>query len=183
MIFIDKSTNKVLGDQVVKDYLDNCCLDTVTGRYSNVCYDKRDGCGKRFSSTNMGIYKKRMIDAIYRNQHGYCCYCLRKLNKKASNGGIEKISLEHIIPRGYDNTNNARLADYQAAPNLNIGDVILREDFERNTNQDTPPYPHNVAYNNLVASCLGNFPDEKMEDHLCVAMASEKKNMHSQHIT
>ena len=89
MIFIDKSTNKLLGDQVTKDYLDNCCLDTATGRYSNVCYDKRDGYGNRFSSTNMGIYKKRMIDAIYRNQHGYCCYCLRKLNKKVSNWNFE----------------------------------------------------------------------------------------------
>ena len=160
MLYIDKSIGKVTGDKVTEDYLNNCCFDSAIHRYKNICYDKRDGVGNRFSSTNAGSYKGRMIDVLYKNQHGYCCYCLRKLRKKTLNNGVDKISIEHIIPRGYNQTNNGNLAEYQKVPILGITEVVLRDDFENNNNQVFPPFPHNVAYNNFVLSCLGTFPDD-----------------------
>lgn len=159
MLYIDKLIHKVTGDKVTEDYLNNCCFDTATNRYINICYDKRDGIGKNFSSVNAGIYKSRMINILYKSQYGYCCYCLRKLRKKTLNCNIDKISIEHIIPRGYNNNNNGNLTAYQTAPNLGLNEIILREVFENKDNQIFPPFPHNVAYNNLVLSCLGTFPN------------------------
>ena len=160
MLYIDKSNDKKKGDSVTKDYLINCCFNKNFHRYQDICYDERDGKGKRFLSVDYGFYKDRMINVLYKNQYGYCCYCLRKLRKKTSNSSIDKISIEHIIPRGYNSSNTKELTKYQRTSNLDKSEIILRENFEKQINPLFPPFPHNVAYNNLVLSCLGTFPDE-----------------------
>ena len=159
MIYIDKQKYSKEGIQITSEYLQNCCKDSATGRYVNVCYDKRDGYGHSLCRADKGVYHKRMIEVLHKSQNRYCCYCLRKLKAESKEKDLEKTSIEHIIPRGYTETNKENLEEYQKAPNLDDRNVVLRDDFEKKSPQTIPPYPHNVAYFNLVASCFGNFPD------------------------
>lgn len=162
MLYIDKSGNQAEGDQVTADYLLNHCLDAVTGKYSNILYDRRDGHGVHFSTADSLSYRQRMKSALYSNQSGLCCYCLRRLEVSAGADSLEHISIEHIIPRSYDSTNCPDLAVYREAPGLSDQEIELRKDFENRDGkpQSTPPFPHNIAYGNFVASCKGSFPDE-----------------------
>ncbi|MBR1800058.1 MAG: hypothetical protein IJ767_00975 [Bacteroidaceae bacterium] len=161
---IDKSTHKIAGDQVTKDYLDHCCLQP-NGRYESVRYDsKRDpGNGPCFCTAAGGAYRKRMTTILLENQNGYCCYCMRKI-KTAQNelDSDEVVTREHIIPRGFSHGDIAKVQSYyQLSPELAPGQVLLTDDFEsvnHDQSADFPPYPHKVAYNNLVASCNGTFP-------------------------
>jgi hypothetical protein len=142
MRYIDKSKQKQEGDALVDDYLDTCCKisDPQLGtRYINVDFDGfRKVVGKKF------------INLLLANQSRYCCYCMRKLNSK------EQVSLEHIIPQ---HVRDEKLAFYRSAPNLSDKEVILNNHYVAASDQRRPPYPHIVAYNNLVASCDGVFAD------------------------
>lgn len=161
MKWINKATHRVAGNQVSKDYLDNCCK-RADGRYHNVRYDKRDsGTGLCFCNANHGAYRKEMTKILLNNQNGYCCYCMRKL--KTSQDEIdsdEVITREHIIPRDFTQAQNRKVQDYyQNCPNLAADKVILTDEFESATcTQTLPPFPHIIAYDNLVASCNGTFP-------------------------
>lgn len=162
MIYIDKSRNRADGEQVTRDYLQNHCLDAATGKYANILYDKRDGHGDHFTTVDAAQYCLRMKRVLHSNQSGLCCYCLRRLDVDATPESLERISIEHIIPRSYDSANCPDLPTYREAPGLSDKEIELRKDFENKlwTPQPIPPYPHNIAYGNFVASCKGKFPDE-----------------------
>lgn len=158
----NRDNDKAEADQVVKEYLDTCCL--LNGRYQNVRYDKRDpGVGPCFTSANGGSYRKRLTNILLSNQSGYCCYCMRKI-KTAQNeiDSDEVVTREHIIPRGFTIADSVKVSSYyQLSPELSPINVIITDEFEdpsHDQNNDLPPFPHKVAYNNLVASCNGTFP-------------------------
>jgi hypothetical protein len=68
----------------------------------------------------------------------------------------ERVTFEHIIPqKAKDETRDY----YKSAPNLSVDEVVLTSVFSHTENASYPPYPHTVAYNNLVASCNGTFSD------------------------
>ena len=57
-----------------------------------------------------------------------------------------------------------------------MSEIILRENFEEQINPLFPPFPHNVAYNNLVLSCLGTFPDEnRPASNMCCNIKRQEK--------
>jgi hypothetical protein len=68
----------------------------------------------------------------------------------------ERVTFEHIIPQTADESVRG---SYESAPNLSAAEVILTSEFSHKSDPVCPPYPHTVAYNNLVASCDGSFPD------------------------
>ena len=148
---------------MAKDYLEQCCKQ-ANGRYQNVRYDnKRDaGVGPCFCNAADGSFRKRMTNVLLQNQNGYCCYCMRKIKIGQREEYSDKVvTREHIIPRGFSHADVAKLAYYQQCPELSNSQVILTDDFEdtgHNQTDDLPPYPHKIAYNNLVASCNGTFP-------------------------
>ncbi|MBR6601857.1 MAG: hypothetical protein IKK87_08455 [Bacteroidaceae bacterium] len=82
-------------------------------------------------------------------QGGRCCYCMRRIAGLAP----EERSLEHVIvnhPKGED--------DYSQylgkCQQLDAAEMISSAEFL--TNQTTPPpYPHSVAYENMLMSCAG----------------------------
>jgi hypothetical protein len=138
MRYIDKDICRDEGNHLVNEYLDSCWNDAEK-RYCNVDYD--DFRRK---------YRFRLTDLFLRNQSNLCCYCMRNLEDG------ERVTFEHIIPQ----TANETTRDYyRSAPNLSEDDVVLTSVFAHTENASYPPYPHTVAYNNLVASCDGVFPD------------------------
>lgn len=164
MKWINKETHKSEADKVVREYLDNCCL-RPDGRYANVRYDsKRDGgTGPCFCQADGGLYRRRLTNILLDNQNGCCCYCMRKIKTaQREEYSDEVVTREHIIPRGFTRNNKHTVTSYyQQSPELASDKVILTDEFEDVTHDqraDLPPYPHKVAYNNLVASCNGTFP-------------------------
>lgn len=167
----NKEPHKSRANAIIKDYLDNCCLQ-ANGRYEDVRYDsKRDpGHGPCFCNANGGRYRKELSKILLENQDGYCCYCMRKLKTNQNEeDSDELITREHIIPRGFSisNTPADKISYYQVCPELSPAEVILTDEFvdlTHNQTNDLPPYPHKVAYNNLVASCNGTFPYVRNEN-------------------
>lgn len=177
MKWINKNTHRAEADKTVKEYLDNYCIQS-DGRYRNVQYDSnRDGgTGPCFCKANSGSYRKRLTKILLDNQDGYCCYCMRKIKTaQREEYSDEVVTREHIIPRGFTNANLAKVMSYyQQSPELSPNNVILTDVFEHpthNQSADFPPYPHKVAYSNLVASCNGTFPyirnDKENKPKIC----------------
>lgn len=91
---------------------------------------------------------------LFREQQGYCCYCMRKLDLNRGN----LCTIEHILPHKIKDDNEARRAIahyYSVIPRFQSYVRIVR-----NTNLPKPimsgrPYPHFCAYENLVLSCSG----------------------------
>lgn len=159
MLYIDKDAHKKEGNAVIDDFLNTCCR-TPIGRYQGIRYDKRDdGTNPTFCNANGRSFRKRLINVLLSNQQKKCCYCLRKLKINKVDGNDELVTLEHIIPRGFK-SGTPQLANYQRCSIINSTKVQLTDEFENSAVQTLPPYPHKVAYNNIVASCNGTFPNE-----------------------
>lgn len=76
-------------------------------------------------------------------QNSKCCYCLKDIT-------IDDISVEHIIPQ---NISTEEFNTYLVVPEL-TENVIHKNNFDRNTHNIPPQrYPHDLGYNNLIASC------------------------------
>ncbi len=92
--------------------------------------------------------KATMKGYCLEEQNNVCCYCSREI------GNNNHTELEHIIPRSVD-TENA-LQPYFNLSNLLAENIVLQESFRPSTvMQVTPPFPHHIAYHNIVASCNG----------------------------
>lgn len=149
---------KKAGNKICKAYLDKC--RNHNNRYQGIRYDGRDpGTGKIFC----GNFRKVMTNILLENQDSYCCYCMRKLkiNQKEEDSDMV-VTREHIIPRGFTQADDEKLSSYyQLCPELSDSEVILTDKFEHkdyNQSKALPPYPHKIAFNNLVVSCNGTFP-------------------------
>jgi 5-methylcytosine-specific restriction endonuclease McrA len=92
-------------------------------------------------------------------QDNVCCYCCRDLSG-------EHVTLEHIVPRSC-NEAGALLAYQEVSPVL-METVVLQNQFARaETVQALPPFPHHIAYQNIVAACAGRVSDLSGEITCC----------------
>lgn len=152
MQYIDKINGKAEGNGITDEYLENECrtTDPLCGsvRYMNIDYSG--------SFTNNG-YRGRMLGLAMATQKKYCCYCLRKI------GNSKLATLEHIIPQ-----NASATSGYDTYAELSGKEIVLTKDYTTAVNQERPPYPHTIAWNNLVVSCKGQFPlDNSVSSHCC----------------
>lgn len=92
-------------------------------------------------------------------QQNVCCYCCREIDNN------RHTELEHIIPRAVNDI--ATLQQYFNFSNVLSQNIILQNTFSAaNTQQATPPFPHHIAYQNIVASCNGKTTNTS-EDTTC----------------
>lgn len=86
---------------------------------------------------------------LLEEQGGRCCYCMRRIGDLAP----EERTIEHVIvnhPKDEDDYNQY----LGICPQLDVAEMISSDDFmERQS--PPPPYPHSVAYENLLMSCAG----------------------------
>lgn len=94
--------------------------------------------------------RKALVDILLKEQHGRCCYCMRRIDGLPP----EEVSIEHVIvnhPKD-DNDYNQYLGKSEQ---LDAADMIPSSEFiARQT--PPPPYPHSVAYENMLMSCAGH---------------------------
>lgn len=154
MRHIDKSPKEEEGRNLTHSYITTHCLVQGPGQpacYQNVSYD--DFCSKGYSHS--------MSNLIQTVQGRFCCYCMRDMY---DNSGV--VTLEHVIPQNAtdDDWNKYRSLGIHAFDNK----VLIRDkDFRSPDNQQMPPYPHTVSYDNFLNSCDGRFPDKVGSSQCC----------------
>lgn len=154
MRHIDKSPKEAEGRGLTHHYISTHCKVQEPGQpecYQNVSYS--DFCSNGYADQMMGLIKSI--------QGRFCCYCMRDMY---DNDG--DVTLEHVIPQ------NATDADWSKYRALGIpafdGNVVIRDtDFRSPNNQQIPPYPHTVSYDNFMNSCDGKFPDKVGSSQCC----------------
>ncbi len=135
-------------NQAAIDYVSNFIngqWQPEANRYINIGYNDID----------VSAYRTYCLE----EQNNICCYCCRQIDNSRNT------ELEHIIPRAQniDNTELQRYFDYS---NILAQNIVLQRSFRDSaTQQATPPFPHHIAYHNIVASCNGRIIDTS--EYLC----------------
>ncbi len=143
MKHIDKNNavNKSIGDGIANEFIAN--QRTLERDYSYFLLGNTP-------------YKNQLRDALIDEQQGLCCYCMRQFHNN------EETTLEHIIPKS---SSVSELTDYTSAYQTYFNEVTHLSQFAHS--QSTPPYPHTVAYQNLVASCKGILTENSQTSSCC----------------
>lgn len=139
MNHIDKSTHQAEGDGIIDELLEVSWVDDQN-RYVNADYNT---C---LSTDRLG-FRNRFINVLLQNQHHYCCYCMKSIDR-------DDTTLEHIIPQNV--SDRERYNEYMVCDELSRH-VVFSPDFIRDSKIIPPSkYPHDIAYYNIVASCDSN---------------------------
>ena len=142
MQYIDKTnTNYILrGHQIVEAFIKGQWQEEVH-KYVNLDY-------KSFRIDEM-------VALTIEEQSGYCCYCMRELYNTPNS---RNVTLEHVIPNKTKKEEDYnKYIQYGA---LDAEHVIFGKLIDKTQQLKFPPYPHFVAYENLVASCNGKLIEE-----------------------
>lgn len=152
MNFINKNhpKNRRNGHKIAKSLIDNQWVDN---QYINLEYEALD--------------MHSMEELLVKEQKGYCSYCMRCLRTSNENNASRNVTIEHIIP------NKITEEDFQKdRKNYNKHFKIDKQHLAiywkgklGNTTRQLklPPYPHFIAYENLVASCNGTIMESNKE--------------------
>lgn len=131
----------------------------IIGRFLRRQWDKEAGC---YFNLNYNELKrdKSFKYLLINEQHGFCCYCMRRLGKG-------EVTLEHIMPQKIKNKSD--IIYYTRFGRLKRRFVKYMEFIPKNRKLKVPPYPHSIAYENIVASCTGKVYNggEKYTLHKC----------------
>lgn len=150
MRYIDKSETVYAekAHRIIDEYIDEQWSEEVSG-YINLDY--------------RGI-KSSLSQVFTEEQKGCCCYCMRTLKEGMST------TLEHIIPNKLQN--QEEYDRYIDTGLCRKEMIVFKPMVDFSERLSCPPYPHDLAYENLVASCDGKLVDHKGKEiktftHLC----------------
>ena len=137
MEYIDKSKPefKRIAHAIIEKFINEQWQEDAN-QYVNLSYESFDS--------------KELKDLILMEQGHYCCYCMKHISAKET-------TLEHIIPNKAPDS--ATYSDYAQYGEIATNVFFWMENM-RFSKINTPPFPHIIAYENLVASCNGYIPDE-----------------------
>ncbi|MDR1556945.1 MAG: HNH endonuclease [Tannerellaceae bacterium] len=136
MEYIDKTNPNVKQNahNILKKFIDEQWQND-TNRYVNLAYEYFD--------------KVEFCELLLKEQNHYCCYCMKHILNKET-------TIEHIIP------NKAKkesiYSDYKIYGDIESNVFLWQGNMSSKIN--LPPFPHILAYENLVASCNGSIPKE-----------------------
>lgn len=182
MIFIDKTKGERDAESILQNFMSLHQLkdangQTEEGRYENISYEALDNNAVTIDGVT-ATHRNHMIRVIKNTQaddYGVqrCCYCMRTIND-------EDITLEHVMQYSLGENNRDEYRRYisYGLPFLTAENVILSCDYVAKfdtANQAVPPYPHVMAYHNLVASCTGYFPKKQNRSQQMVVCCNNKR--------
>jgi hypothetical protein len=154
MRHIEKSQRQQQGEQIVTEFLD--CFHHRTGAYPDDMYN---AFSSEIDDAHGHItFRKRLKDEVLNpEQHGLCCYCMRKLS------ACSKVTIEHVIPNHA--ADKAEMDLYRKQPTA-LDPLPHPTEFmlQPHTN---PPHPHSIAYQNLLLSCDGDLFRENTKSVCC----------------
>lgn len=91
-----------------------------------------------------------LIDILSAEQHGRCCYCMRRID----NIHPQECTIEHVIVN-HPETDDDYNQYLGLNTDLDMADMLPALDFIAKQ-LPPPPYPHSVAYENVLISCAGH---------------------------
>lgn len=133
----------------------------IIRRFLGVQWDKEGGY--YFNLEYKQLKRNKSFEHLLINeQHGFCCYCMRHLGKG-------EVTLEHVIPQKIQNMTSLDIKYYAQFGRLKRKYVKYMESIPKDRKLKVPPYPHSIAYENIVASCTGKVYNEgeKYALHQC----------------
>ncbi len=140
MKYIDKTINQIIGNNLLNVFLTSR-WNNNTNRYTSIGYSSQE-----FKQNLRPNLKQLLLN----EQSNLCCYCMRQINND------ETTTLEHIVPKSTSALVELNQFTHFAIINDN---VCLQSVFDNaTTQQNTPPFPLEIAYENLTTSCKGDFP-------------------------
>lgn len=127
------------------------------------------------------VNKDEMTRLLVDEQDGYCCYCMRRLHLESDGIHRKNVTLEHVIPHKIKEVEwNVDRNKYRALSTLDSRDVAVCYSGELTDPAQRfgmPPFPHFIAYDNLVASCDGqtlNNDGAEINHHCCNNMRGNR---------
>lgn len=100
--------------------------------------------------------KNMFVSRLLEDNNNRCCYCMRD---------IRGTTLEHVIPQDVK-TKEEFIKYFEFESDLDISNIMLTQEFLEN-HKEVPPYPHAIAYENLIPSCLGHLPSNSKSTKCC----------------
>lgn len=170
MEYVDKTKGKDRAHDLLKRFLDRCLQKTP---YPTNLYDamRDDIEPDTVLNPNQKSTYKLLLEWILDESHsdgnmpngeGHCCYCMRKIKADETHS-----TLEHVIPKTTEDL--AIYRNYFTVPSeleQNERVMVMKDVFFNRHHRKAPPFPHNVAYENMVASCDGSLP-KGSNNHVC----------------
>jgi len=155
MKYIDKTLHKDDGEKIVSEFLR--CIYKRLGTYPEELYKN---FGQEIDDNHdHRIFRERLqTDVLELEQNGLCCYCLRKLS------GCKTKTIEHLI---CNHTQTIQDFNKYLSRRTVLNELAFSKDFTSGNNPQYPPYPHSVAYQNLVVSCDGDLFNESNRATSC----------------
>lgn len=137
MQYIDKTIFgiKNKAHTILKKFIDGQWQDESFA-YINLTYEDFDN--------------KSLCKLLLSEQNHFCCYCMKHILDNET-------TLEHIIPNKSKVLND--FEEYKIYGNISAN-VFFWERSMRTNRITPPPFPHILAYENLVASCNGFIPKD-----------------------
>jgi hypothetical protein len=170
MEFIDKKRGQEWAHPILKSFLDRCkeCTpypaDLFAAMKSDLDPDVSNNPQQEYTYRRIliGILDESHNDEELPHGVGHCCYCMRTINASDTHS-----TLEHVIPNMTSSESSYK--SYYSVPSELEKDehvMVYKEIFDNRHKRIAPPFPHNVAYENLVASCDGCLP-KGSTNHVC----------------
>lgn len=157
MQYIDKKNpeNSTKGHGIIDSFIESAWNDE-DNCYIGLTYDKlKYDCPS-------------LLNLLIDEQKGYCCYCMRKLSIG------QNTTIEHVIPKSIVASETEEIEYYEKYGQLNRESIYVSGEHTLTSKLRTPPYPHFIAYENLVASCNGKLlqqplskSSENITGHCC----------------
>lgn len=132
MEYIDKNKSREKAHKLIKEFLKEC-------------FDKQEDCSADLYSVLKGNFKNDLKNILLEDSNNHCCYCMRDLKGP---------TLEHVIPQKVKSQEDFSKY-FEIESKLDKENIILETEFLNNP-KDVPPFPHTVAYENLIPSCSGH---------------------------
>ncbi|GHT62746.1 hypothetical protein AGMMS50239_16940 [Bacteroidia bacterium] len=107
---------------------------------------------------------EKLTKWLLEEQEYYCCYCMKHILKEAKILKDERLiiknetTLEHIIPN--KSKNSLDYNKYSLYGEIRKSVFFWDESKMSSIKLNMPPFPHILAYENLVVSCNGEIPDQ-----------------------
>ena len=171
MEFVDKARWAERAHLLLKAFLDRCLAKSP---YPQNLYDEMKGDVEPDAAINPDqkstyrlllewILEESHLDGDgLRNDEGYCCYCMRRIE-----AGSHHSTIEHVIPKTVDDAvTYQKYFQFHSELESDERIMALKTVFFSKYHRKALPCPHNVAYENLVASCDGSLP-KGSTNHVC----------------
>lgn len=137
MEYIDKNKSRAWAHQLIKDFLRRRIEED--GKYPDDLY-----AAFRADPECKDAFVAKLLE----DNEGRCCYCM---------ASIRGTTLEHVILNS--TSDNDKYKEYfSIESDLDKENMKLAKDFLENPSE-VPPFPHTIAYENLIPSCFGYLPN------------------------